>query len=282
MIAVIYSGSKEAHWKIANNGEIISSVITPGFNPFFNSVDEILNHINAQDELITYAEKIKKIYFFGAGASSNERKNSVHTALKKFFKFSRVYISHDIDAVGKAFGQHHQAIIALLGSGANAGFYNGKKVLPNNYGLGYIFADEGSGSHLGKLILKAYLTETMPIELREAFYVRYKLELKQILDQVYKLPNKAAFLNSFTDFIHKHQQHPFIIQMLEESFYTFFKNMIVPLVNKNGIAPIYIVGTTAALFEKQVKAAAEKHHLIIESIVKEPIYKILEYYSTKN
>ena len=35
-------------------------------------------------------------------------------------------------------------IVGILGSGANCAYFDGKKLEKNNFGLGFIFGDEGS------------------------------------------------------------------------------------------------------------------------------------------
>ena len=86
MIAIIYSGSRYANWKLAGKINEVVDVRTNGINPFFNDEKFILQLLNKNSKLINYAEQIKKIYFFGAGASSKERKEIIKTALSKFFK----------------------------------------------------------------------------------------------------------------------------------------------------------------------------------------------------
>ncbi|MEO8796135.1 MAG: hypothetical protein ABI390_11760, partial [Daejeonella sp.] len=84
MIAVVYSGSRFADWKLAGKTEIISEFKTSGINPFFHDEKYILNLLHKNSELINYAEKIKQIYFFGAGASSAERKQIITNSFSEF------------------------------------------------------------------------------------------------------------------------------------------------------------------------------------------------------
>ena len=42
MIAVVYSGSKTAYWKIARDGKTIAECTMPGINPCFNDQKAIL------------------------------------------------------------------------------------------------------------------------------------------------------------------------------------------------------------------------------------------------
>src|SRR5476651_905480 len=98
MIAVIYSGSNYADWRLADKGRTIASFKTSGINPYFDDEKHILQLLNKNINLIHHAEEIKQIYFFGAGSSSPELKTVVHNALSTFFKFGKITVEHDIMA----------------------------------------------------------------------------------------------------------------------------------------------------------------------------------------
>ena len=90
MIAVVYSGTRFADWKLAEKDRVVSNFRTIGINPYFNDEKFIYSLLNKNFSLIENAEKIKKIYFFGAGASSLERKKIIENSLSKFFRYSSV------------------------------------------------------------------------------------------------------------------------------------------------------------------------------------------------
>jgi glucosamine kinase len=138
MIAVVYSGSNYADWRLADKGRTVASFKTGGINPYFSDEKNVLQLLNKNINLIHHAEAIKRIYFFGAGASSNELQAVIKNAFSTFFKFAKVTVQHDIEAAAIACCKNKAGIVCICGSGANAAWYDGKKVKPNNYGLGYI------------------------------------------------------------------------------------------------------------------------------------------------
>jgi glucosamine kinase len=83
--------------------------------------------------------------------------------LASFFKFAKISVDHDIAAAAIACCRNNPGIVSICASGSNAAWYDGKKVKPNNYGLGYILADEGSGNWLGKQLIKSYMSEKLPV-----------------------------------------------------------------------------------------------------------------------
>ncbi|HXH99081.1 MAG TPA: hypothetical protein VNI52_02345 [Sphingobacteriaceae bacterium] len=282
MIAVIYSGSRFADWKLADKGKIISNFKTVGINPFFNDEKFITQVLNKNDSLITYAERIKKIYFFGAGASSKERNEIISGAFSKFFKFSKISVDNDLKAGAIAACGDKECIIGILGSGSNAAYFDGKKIKLNNFGLGFVLADEGSANWMGKKILKSFLNETLPPHLVSDLRQKYGLDRKLILDKVYRQPQPVLYLSLFADYLLENKTDQFIETLVKEGFNTYCTTYLVPLSIENPGCPIHIVGTIAFGFEAWLREVAEENNLTIATIIKEPIYNVLNYYSDKN
>src|SRR5690554_3586597 len=115
-----------------------------GINPNLHDDRHIFQALNKSNSLINHAEEIKRIYFFGPGSSSEERKEKVHRVLSNFFKNARVFVDLDITASALAALGDNKGLVGILGSGSSACYYNGQKIFSENYGLGYILADEGS------------------------------------------------------------------------------------------------------------------------------------------
>jgi len=282
MIAVVYSGSRFADWKLAEKGKIVSEFKTQGINPFFNDKPSINQLLNKNVNLINNAEKIKWVYFFGAGASSPERQQVVADAFGSFFRFSRVVVDHDLKAAALAACGDEPCVLGILGSGSNAAYFDGKKVYENNYGLGYILGDEGSANWLGINLLKSFLNDKIPSEFEKLFQKKYDLDRTQILDKVYRQPQPALFLSYFADFLMEHRNDAFVKQLVIRGFNIYLKTYIIPLKAQYPDSPIHMVGTVASGFQDYLNEAAETNGLTIGSVIKEPIYNLLKYYSNKN
>ncbi len=283
MIAVIYSGSRYANWKLAGKVNEVIDVRTNGINPFFNDEKFILQLLNKNAKLINYAEQIKKIYFFGAGASSKERKETIKTALSTFFKYSKVSVEHDLEAAARATCDDKAGIACIIGSGSNTGFFDGKKVIENNFGLGYAIADEGSSNWLGKEVLKAYLKDELPAHLLTAFNKKYDLDRRLIMDKIYKQSHPNIFLSSFIDFLKEHREDEYVKKLIKDGFRLFMDAYLVPMSQKyGGKHPIYFVGSVAANYQDLLREVAKEKKINISSVIKEPIYNLLNYYVNKN
>ena len=129
MIAVIYSDSHDANWKLAQKKDsVICTFKTAGINPSLNDEKYINNIFNKNINLINHAEKINRIYFFGAGTFSIEQKAMVANLFGSFFKNGKVLVDHDIKAAALAACGDQCGIVGILGSGSNAAYFDGKKI----------------------------------------------------------------------------------------------------------------------------------------------------------
>jgi N-acetylglucosamine kinase-like BadF-type ATPase len=282
MIAVIYSGSNHADWRLSDKGRTIASFKTNGINPYFMDEKPIVQLFNKNINLIHHAEEIKRIYFFGAGASSKSLKAVVFNAFSSFFKFAKITIAHDIEGAAIACCRNTPGIIAICGSGSNAAWYDGRKIKPNNYGLGYILADEGSGNWLGRELIKSFMSEALPDGLRKKFEHKYEADRKTLLEKVYRQKQPALFLSSFTDFYIENYDDQYLNSVIKNGFNKLITTYLLPLHKQYPQASVHFEGSVAFGFQDHLREVATEAGLEIAGIIKEPINNLLTYYSNKN
>ncbi len=282
MVAVVYSGSNHADWRLAEKGRTKASFKTSGINPYFMDEKQILNLLNKNISLIHHAEEVKKVYFFGAGAYTDELKARVSSAFTSFFKYGKIHVANDVDGVAIACCRNSPGIVGICGSGSNAAWFDGKKVKPNNFGLGYILADEGSGNWLGRQLIKAYMTETLPDNLRRKFEAKYDTDRNALLEKVYRSKQPVLYLNSFAEFYRDNKDDQYLKNVIKTGFNKLIKSYLLPLHKQHPQVPLHFVGSVASAFEEQLRQEASLAGLQITSIVNEPINNLLTYYSNKN
>lgn len=282
MIAVVYSGSRLADWRLAEKSKVLAGFKTMGINPHHNDATKIEQLLNKNNTLINYAEKIKRIYFFGAGASSAENEAIVLKAFNAFFRFGKVYVGHDLKAAALATCGDHSGLVGIIGSGSNAAYYNGKKTELNNYGLGYILADEGSANWLGRNILQDYITQTMPHHLLLKFEEKYPLDIKLILEKVYRQANPVLFLSSFSEFVFENREDLYMKQLIIRGFNLLFEKYFIPLREKHEPQSVSFTGSVAFDHQELLQKVANSHQFEIGTIIREPIHNLLNYYLNKN
>nr|WP_276900996.1 hypothetical protein [Pedobacter kyonggii] len=278
MVAVVYSGSKTAFWKITQNGQVVAHCNTTGLNPCFVDPKMILQILNKKVALVNNAENIKKIYFFAAGASSADRKEELAKTLASFFKYSKIVVENDLFGAAKAACYDRPGIVGMLGSGAHCAYFDGKKPVNNNFGLGYILGDEGSSNYFGKILLKEFLSLKMPKDIETKFTLTYNLDRPQILERIYNKPQANIFLTSFFDFFTQNSKHEYIRKLIDGGFEKYIETYVLPMAEKYNDREIHIVGKVGAELEDRLRLVAGRYNIKIKSIIKEPIQNLLKHY----
>ncbi len=278
MIAVVYSGSKNACWKIWQDNKPTVETHTASLNPCFIDEAQISQLLSNNITLIHNAESIKKIYVFAAGASAKEKQKKLANTISQFFINSKIKVKDDLHGAAIATCHDQTGIVGILGSGSNCAYFNGIKAEKSNYGLGYILADEGSANYFGKVLLKNFLEDKIPADLKLKLDTKYNLDRPSILEKIYKKPHAQRYLASFLDFYLENNEHAFIQKLIAQGFDQYFTTYIIPTLAKHPAENIHFVGTVAGSFPKELKAIADKHQINIKSIQSDPIHDILNYY----
>ncbi|MCI0922059.1 hypothetical protein [Sphingobacterium rhinopitheci] len=282
MILVIFTGSRYADWRIADKGKVLHGFRTPGINSYIQDENFINQLLNKNTNLLYNAEKVRKIFFFGAGASSKERQDKIVRVFSSFFKNAKTKVYHDLQASAISTLGDEKGIVGIIGSGSNAAYFNGKKTLDNNFGLGYILADEGSTNWMGQHLLRDFLTDTLPHGIREKLVDKHGLDRKSILDKIYNSPNPNIFLTSFSDFIYENRTDAYISTLIKKGLETYVKEYLLPLIDMYPDAPIGMTGSVAFNYKEWLLDLAKEYHLNIQVIIKEPIQNLIKYYINKN
>ena len=270
------SGATKCQWTLVI-GKEKKSITTIGISPYFLSVDEMVNTIQKGFHKKVDTKTIDAIYFYGTGLSNPSNVTAIKKALKQVFHKATIDIQTDLVAVARATCQDKKGVACILGTGSNTGYYNGKKIVKNSPGLGYVLGDEGSGAYLGKIVLQYYLYKTFDEELMHAFETKYARNKDQILDAIYKqsLPNR--FMASFAIFLSEHRGHYMIENIIEDGLNEFFFTHLNKL-NESWLYPIHFAGSVAYVFRDAIKQLAGAYELEIGKIVKSPMEGLIEFH----
>jgi N-acetylglucosamine kinase-like BadF-type ATPase len=184
-ILICDSGATKAEWCLIR-GNKKKTIFTQGVNPYFLDTKGIQDIV--QNELLKKLKnaEIDAVHFYGTGCANPHNAKNVKKALTSVFTDSDVTVETDLMGAARAVCGNEKGIASILGTGSNSCYYNGKKIVKNSPGLGYVLGDEGSGAYLGKKVLQYYLYETFDEDLRTRFDAKFLTTPVEILDRLYK------------------------------------------------------------------------------------------------
>jgi N-acetylglucosamine kinase-like BadF-type ATPase len=270
------SGATKCQWTLVI-GKQKKTITTIGISPYFLSTSQIIETIQKGFQKKIDPTSIDAVYFYGTGLSNPLNVASIKKALKSVFSKAKLDIQTDLVAVARATCQHHKGVACILGTGSNTGYYNGKKIVKNSPGLGYVLGDEGSGAYLGKKVLQYYLYQTFDEELMHSFESKYQVNKDQILDSIYKQPLPNRYMASFAEFLSAHRGHYMIENIIEDGINDFFFAHLNKL-NESWLYPIHFAGSVAYVFRDVIQQLATAYELEIGKIIKSPMEGLLVYH----
>jgi glucosamine kinase len=275
-ILIADSGSTKCEWRLAGVRKK-ESYFTQGMSPYFLNAQQM--HDVIIKELLPQLKKEKptEIHFYGTGNKNPENAKRTKRVLEGVFKEADVTVDHDLMGIARAVCGRDRGIACILGTGSNSCYYNGKKIVRNSPGLGYVLGDEGSGAYLGKKIIQYYLYDIFEKELHDKFYNKYKLDASQILENVYQKPLPNRYLASFTMFLSENRGHYMIENILEDGLNDFFYNHISRYPESTKY-PVHFVGSIAYYFKDVVLGLCDWYGMEAGRILKSPMEGLVEYH----
>lgn len=277
MIAIADGGSTKADWILYSAATGEQAVGTTGFNPNYESSERIFDLLMAELKPTAGDLAGGAIHYYGAGCWDPGRKQIVANALQRAFPSANVFVYHDLLAAARATCGKAPGIACILGTGSNSVLFDGENEVDNVTNLGFLLGDEGSGSHIGKKLVRAYFYREMPAELHPVIEQVCPNGRKDILDKVYGGGVPAAYLASFTKYFQGHQAHPFVREVFKRSFTEFLVRHVCKYKGHETL-PVHFVGSVAFHFRGILEEAVVEQGLHMGTIIKRPIDKLLGYH----
>lgn len=279
MILIADGGSTKVDWRLVDNGKEIKQVNTKGMNPFFRTVEDISEEIQAAllPEINGYS--VDEVHFFGAGCTPAKR-SIVGDAIAANFETAQIEVESDLLAAAKGLCGQNEGIACILGTGSNSCRYDGKDIVENISPLGYILGDEGSGAVLGRLFLNACLKNILPYNIKKDLFDKYNLDVAYILDRVYKEPMANRFLAGFSPFIHKHLDNDVVYSLVYGAFRDFFIKNVIQYNYDLETKPVHFTGSIAFYYREVLEDVASNLHIKIGTIVQSPMEGLINYYNS--
>jgi glucosamine kinase len=277
MVLIADGGSTKTNWCLVDTEGTRIFFNTEGYNPEFIGTAAIIASLrkNLPSDLI--ATQITELYYYGASIDSPSKVAIVADAMRTVFPQARIYVDHDLLAAARALLGRSSGFASILGTGTNSCLYNGENITYHVDSLGYFLGDEGSGSFIGKRLLRDYLRQQLPPGLQEAFRSTYQLGREEILDGLYNQPLPNRFLASFAKFAYDHNNVSYCRQIVADGFEAFFQNIIMHYPSYQHHT-LNCIGSVAYNFRDVLTQVANAHGMAVGKIIRSPIDDLVTYH----
>ena len=276
-ILIADSGATKCEWCFVDNNNRKKVVVTQGMSPYF--LDAVQIETIIRNELLpSLKTKVPDfIYYYGTGCANPNNVKIVERAIKKVFPSSKTSVTYDLMATARAACGHEKGIACILGTGSNSCYYDGKKIVTNSPGIGYVLGDEGSGAYLGKKVVQYYLYKTFDDELRYKFDLKYQTNSAQILEHVYKQPLPNRYLAGYTKFLSENRGHYMIENIIEDGLNDFFFTHLCKY-SEIWKYPVGFIGGVADAFRDVLIDLCHSYEFELGKILSNPMEGLIAYH----
>ncbi|MBL7732578.1 MAG: N-acetylglucosamine kinase [Chitinophagaceae bacterium] len=271
------SGATKAEWCLLQNGKK-KSIYTQGISPYFLNTEQITNLLNKELAPRLKQVEVDEIYYYGTGCANAANARSVKRALHNVFAGAYAEVTHDLAAAARALCGRQKGIACILGTGSNSCYYNGKRIVKNSPGLGYVLGDEGSGAYLGKKVIQYYLYGTFDEELRGRFDLTYTTNATEILENVYKKPLPNRYLAGFTKFLAENRGHYMVENIIEDGLNDFFFTHLCKY-KEIWSLPVSFTGGVAFGFKDVIQQLCNSYEFELGNVMKNPMEGLVAFHT---
>jgi glucosamine kinase len=280
MLLIADSGSTKTEWMLIEKGQLLKTIYTEGFNPYYYGESEIVRILNTQLKPQLSDSVPEEVIYYGSGCSTEQNCSIVSKAFNFVLGSERITVYHDLLASAHALLGRNKGIACILGTGSNSCLYDGNDIIFNVPSLGYLLADEGSGVYIGKSFITAYLYGEVPASIAKDFEHTFPSMQSEILDSLYRKEKPGKYLSEFSRFVGKHISHIFCRQLVEDSFDAFIRVQLCKYPEYDKL-PVGFTGSVAFHFRGILRDRLKKAGINAGNITASPAEGLLRYYTEK-
>lgn len=269
------SGSTKTSWSLVSFSYPPLTWSGSGLNPYFLSSSQISEILSREVFPALKEKKTDVVFFYGAGCSSEEKKEKIRIALEKVFGCPSE-VEHDMLGAARAVLKKNSGIACILGTGSNACIYDGRRITGQVPSFGYLWGDYGSGSYMGKKWAECLFYNKMPRQVQNKFLQKgYSIET--ILSNTYQSATPNRYLASMAPDILCLSSHAWVREFIVQCLDDFFKNLCTHFRNIHEY-DFGFCGSIAYYFSDFLKEVCAKYRINVCNICRDPMPGLIEYH----
>ncbi len=270
-------GSSKTDWIL---GDHTAEATTLGYNPNYGDGESFINSVqrNLADWPIDSADLT--IHFYGSG-QFDVQGNMTEQLLRVVFPNAKFNILNDLIGACRATAGTKGGIVAILGTGSNSCVYDGQDIIDQIPSLGYSLGDEGSGTYIGRLFLRAYAYRTMPEHLRPLVEIAFPGKIQEVKKQFFASKQPSVFLANFGALFREKMYDEYVQGIIRSAFQHFTRDHLVKY-SKYNYTKVHFVGSVAYYHSSLLAEELQKIDLELGNIIQRPIDGLVKFHLNKD
>lgn len=264
------SGASKTDWVLLGEGTP-QFIQTEGLNPHLITSGEFLRVLIKELKPNLLGRSIEDIRFFGSGCGSPEKKREVEQYLREVFEFAEIQVATDLDAAGIALFGDRSGLVGILGTGSSAAYFENGKVMKQMPSVGFPDGDEGSGSYIGKRIMKLYAAGTLNSDLRSYLDHHVEEDIEKMTLMFKKNREAKLFAAEICKVMGPKSHYPQIQQIIHDGFEAYLTKVKEHFPKKVATREMGFVGSVASVFESELRSTCKQMGIEVGSVVRSPV-----------
>lgn len=276
---IIDAGATKTEFAVMEGKELVHQFFAAGINANYSTdeqIDKVFVHF--MQSLPKEYSQPARITYYGAGCAGEQNAMRIAAVIAKYFTSASFKIYSDLMEACHALCGKQPGLVAILGTGSSSCLYDGEKIVKRAPSLGYLIGDEGSGTHLGKKLVSAYMMEKLPMYLLDEIEKTFDINPPKVIQRIYRKASPNKFFASFSPFVQKYIDDPVIRALCKDAFAEFFDSQI-GYYDKSTYDTVSLMGSVAFHFKEVIAEVAEEKQVSLGTIIGSPMPKLIEYHT---
>jgi glucosamine kinase len=250
----------------------------PGFNPLSSDADAFVAEAKDRFAVLCPAMlEADRVEVYGAGCGDPARRDDMRAAIARIWPQADVQVHTDLLGAARGLTGGGAGLVIILGTGMNAGYFEGTQLHCPMPSLGFILGDEGSGADIGRHLLQDAFYRRMPEDVRDMLFGREGPDLAAVLQAVHRGPTPARSLASYTADLVPLLHEPYVRELLLSRFHAFAE-LLVSFFPVEQRREVYATGSVAWGFRELLGECLLDRGMTLIALERDPLPGLVRFH----
>lgn len=250
----------------------------PGFNPLSG---DGASFSAALHDLITTVQPealdATAIHIYGAGCGSEERRVRMRAAIAGVWPDAAIQVESDLMGAALGLCGKGGGLVLILGTGMNAGHFDGERLHCPMPSLGYLLGDEASGADIGRHLLQDAYYRRIPEEVSLRIFGEAPPTLSEVLARIHQAPHPARELAAFTALLAPHLHEPYVRDLIQGRFHALAE-LLTGFFRPDQVTEVYATGSVAYGFRELLTETLLDRGMTLTVVEPDPLLGLAEHH----
>lgn len=267
-------GGSSSRWALLRAGtDPVRFDDLPGFNPATGDPAALTSALRER----IGSHRPTNVLVYGAGCGAPSRAERMRAAIGEVWGGARIEVSSDLLGSARGTLNDGAGLVLILGTGMNAGRYDGRELHCPMPSLGYLLGDEGSGADLGKHAVRAALLGDFSSTTTDVLFPE-GLDHAAVIERVYRGPAPQAWLAGFAVRLVRCLSEP-AVQELVRARFTALADLLARYFSSGQRSNMTASGSVALGFHALLAEVLSTRGFTLNSVVRDPLDGLVRYHA---